>query len=339
MSIKPQDVIRKEILMRDFLYIEIAKRHVEEYDELNTKKLIDIRRDFFSKFNDTPHNIFYIGLSESLDLYNLCAQGLEPYISDIVRAMFEDYPEVDFRKSPTIQRYMEDLLPISEKYDIFAPDVLYPIDMISIIEEYTKSYCPPPFYRFSNNKEKNFNVIDNSEIIEIIPNTSTLNESDIDAMKYQIIIKKILNTKGSFTLSTNEQEFMSIYEKGKTSDKFRIDSFIKLIFGMLFWDTIKAGLDTSDVFNIYAMFFKKINHKICDASCIKEKHGCARKQTCQKFIRESFRITSLNIKDCTIYHSKSRGIAITPNRPQLVPRYPISNFRNGDFPPLTSSPA
>lgn len=332
---KTKNLVSKDIISRDFIYLELAKRHVEEYHPEVIEYLINTQKKFHEKYS-IDYYMFFLVISQILDMYNLRKQGLEYKTSNYVKELLREFPQFDnyYKKGTYLQEQLDQMLIISNKYDIPAPEILYPIDMYDILKSYSDSYCPPKSYRFRNIRNTNFNTVKSIYEVITMPISKTLSESDIDDMKYQHVLNRVVNDK----YNTEDINFINSYGKNEYKNNFSATSFFKLALGIFIWDLKKNNRDKNEALNLYKNYkYNKDmksqhnnNKNICNKSCGSSKISvCPNRQSCQSHINEAYRLTSLDIEKCDFLGSKTKGDAVKPKSKINLKRYNVSFYEKG----------
>ena len=108
------------------MYAEIAKRHVEEYEPTIYKKLESLK-DRFANGYTNHENVFFVVLGQAIDIYRVISSGHEMPLDDTIKQMIHECPEIfDFVGK---KKSYDELLEISNKFDLLASELIFPIDM------------------------------------------------------------------------------------------------------------------------------------------------------------------------------------------------------------------
>ena len=132
------NVVGKSRIMKDLIFSEIIKRHVEQYDPECISLLIDIKNKFIDIIPDISKDdlIFFVGIALGMDLYNRYINNYELTWGATELQIKHDYPIIfDFDKYEIKDLYSR-LIKISNKYNIIAPEILYPLKMDLLIIYY-----------------------------------------------------------------------------------------------------------------------------------------------------------------------------------------------------------
>lgn len=167
-----------------------------------------------------------------------------------------------------------------------------------------------------------------------------LTENDIDRVKFLYIVGKII--RGEDTCSDDKNFFVKHSSQNKHSN-IRIDAFIKYVIGLHCWDMYKINKDKKAVYVLYQKYKSSCNE--CNKSkCFNEMEfyndkfrepdnsinsdfHCNKVETCKKFVRESFKLVSMCIRDCKLYNSKKNARVILPQGETIYERKKLSFFQ------------
>ncbi|MBE6442234.1 MAG: hypothetical protein E7022_07920 [Desulfovibrio desulfuricans] len=332
---KVTDCVKKEILYRDFIYSEIIKRYVEGFDIDCLNEVMEIRSVLCKDIPDGEKDKFFLVVIGQL----LCM--LDPIINKVTWVFsnhldfLNKYIDVaNIHKEAIRNQYEENiinlykrLIDISIKYDIIATELLYPIDMIDIIDNYNKNFYPPTAYRFRNEINNKFRIIKFEDDLIVYPLKIALDEKDIDYLKIQFIIDRIVSEKN---ITTDDIEFYYKIEKhgDKKNDKTQSRTFFRHILGLLSWDAdiyIDSKIDISQIYWKYQNKNMKCNGESCYGNNL-ETCSCSRVETCQRFQREARRLMRLCIQKRKILPSNEKGESEKPSHTSVLKRYPLSFF-------------
>lgn len=327
----------------NFLYNEIAKRHIEEYKpqvSRSLQELIITIKDYNQTKNNifNYENLFNVVVGQALDQYRLDCRGYKSIISDEVEKIKSEHAELfDFKK---MSEFYKTLLKISEEYNVSATGILFPVIMTDIVNEFSNDFKPPVSVLFNIDLPQNFAMFRNRNTNFFIQPISTLTEDDIDKIKFFYIVDRII--KGDDISNDDKNFFVKHSSQNKHSD-IRIDAFIKYIIGLYCWDAYKINKDKKAGYVLYQKY--KIKQNECkDSKCFNEMEfykdkfrepdnlensdfHCDKVDTCKKFVREAFKLVSMCIRDCKLYNSKKNARVILPQGQTIFERKKLSFFQ------------
>lgn len=316
--------INRSTLFRNFLFEEIVKRHVEEFDH---DCLIQLNKIKDSLCSDHIHkdNIFITVIGIAIDVYNLSKQDRRCDVNPTLSAIMEKDPKFFDFQNPVIKYNYDKLIDISNKYNIHAPNLLYPIDMGDIINNASDDFIPPTSQPFNNtvNGKFKFFMLGGQLVAEL--NNNLLNEEDAKYILFQFLNYRINHGN---KISELERKFYNSIRGEAKEEKFRIDSFIKHIVGMHIWDSEKKYNNHDSIYDLYRKYKKKQRSCGSNDSC---KNSCPSFDTCDKFVRESRRFASIEIQKRQILSTVEKGNLVKPKKDSSILRYPIQFYYNGDY--------
>ena len=288
------NVVGKSRIMKDLIFSEIIKRHVEQYDPECISLLTDIKNKFTDIIPDisTNDSIFFVGISLGMDLYNRYINNYKLTWGETELQIKHDYPIIfDFDKHE-IKHLYEQLIKISYKYNIVAPEILYPLKMDCLIDYYPDNL--PLTTRFIVDDNKKFKLYPSSRgvLVEVIYNEIT--EDDVDFLKNEFLLQRLVN---NYNVTPFDKELYSRYSSKNEKDSFREDSFIRNLIGLYSWDIEKRYKGKYPT----ALELQKQLIRKCSIEC----SVCDKLESCQKYIRDSYRIVRMSIYDKEIKHSKT----------------------------------
>lgn len=173
----------------------------------------------------------------------------------------------------------------------------------------------------------------------IAANSTGYAEKDIDAIKFQFILKKIHDKE---QISKSEMLFYKEYSSQHKYQSIRSDAFIKYVFGLYCWDQYKSSNSYKYGYYLYQDYQSRCN-KCKGSKCFKEMNYdgqfaipkeiestdfyCKNIETCKKFVREAFKLVSTCIQDCKLHNSKHAASAIYPESNIYYDRKKLSFFQ------------
>lgn len=330
----PFEIAKMSMFYNNFIYNEIVKRHIEEYDPETCDRLM-IMLDTMSKHYVNYENNFCVVVGQALDLFRQISNGIKPIKSHEIEQLEEKVPELfNFKKQ---QKSYEWLLWLSKKYNILATEIPFPTDMSDIIFHYSKNFIPPIAYLFNTNNSDKFLVsLDSNSELSTIP-IGNLKEKDIDLIKFQYIVHKITQKED---ITKDEKDFFVKHSSQNKYSDIRIDSFIKYVIGLYFWDKYKNDGKRAG-YELYQKYQQKFN-KCNESKCFKEMEfdgsefripeklaidfSCNRIETCKKFVREAFKLVGTCIHECKLYNSKHKCEFVYPENHNFFKRRKLSFF-------------
>lgn len=294
-----KNYVRRRTLMKDFIFIELSKRHLEYYDYETYNSINQIKNEMLYEYDDEcRNNVFINCIANALDMYINKKNNMDYHKSPDLQLLIDENESLFDFENPSMTKYYNELERISQKYNILAPDLMYPSDLSEIILLYKSDYVPRVSYRLDKRMNEKFLIktLENDKII-IHTKRDTLEEGDIYYLLYQIIINKIVN---NIEIGSEYNEFFEKYEHNFNKETFRLESFIRNIIGMYKWDCI-VSKKHDDTFELYRKYYKKNNKNINKniANYCKSKDlcpNCVRRDSCEKYIREAYRLASISIK-------------------------------------------
>lgn len=316
------EVMDESILWRDFIYGEIVKRHVEEYAPRILSELRNIRDSLCSEYEHVD-NIFLVVIGLAVDCFDSYNQNREQILDGNARIVRDENPQFfDFSNQKNKEHYSK-LCSIGKKYNFPPTDLLYPCDIKNIIDNYSKTFIPPTSFRFNKCINDAFKIKKNNDHLVFDAQNAILTDENIDYLQIQIINNKIINNK---KITTKEINIYNRYEKMQSTDKFRKDSIIRYLFGLLAWDYGKHGFRNNMANDIYA------KHKYANGSCdgyqcdaIKNE-DCPSQEGCLKFMQEARQSVSNCIHEAKLLGSKVNKVRIKPTCTSKITRFPLSFF-------------
>lgn len=317
------EIVNAPVLWRDFLYGEIIKRHVEEYNPSIIDELKSIR-DILCQGYYYKDNIFLTVVSLALDGFDFRLQNRKQVLEgEALTIYYENLHFFNYLNKKNIEFYSR-LLDISRKYNLIAPELLYPFDMANIINQYNEKFIPPRISLFNKDINHNFGILEvqNNLTFETKGNV-TLDDNALEYLNIQRITKKIRNNE---QLTQEELKEYNIYLKNSELGKFRKDSVEKYLFGLLAWDTAKSGSDNSLANKEYIKnrtINKKCNEYVCDNI---NNTDCPRQEACSKFMQEVRQSVSNSIKEKQLLGSKINRPKVNPTVDPKIIRYKLEFF-------------
>lgn len=332
----PYEIAKKSMFFNNFIYNEIVKRHIEEYEpEICNdfgRILIEMKKDYVNYENN-----FLVIIGQALDQYRIKKNFCTPVLSPQVRQMMEDCPELfDFNN---LHRLYKWLYTISEKYNVNATEIPFPSDMEDIVINFSKDFYPPVLYVFNSDVSNSFRMSYDSETKLSGVILKPLTEDDSNKLKYQFIVDRIIKGEDINTLDKN---FFNEYCSQNQNKHIRIDSFIKYIIGLHCWDVYKERRDIKSGYELYQKY--QIKMKECNGSkCFsemeydtkfkipngskKEDFYCNSVETCKKFVREAFKLVGTCIRDYKLYNSTKDSTFVQPESKIHFQRKKLSFFQ------------
>ena len=316
-------ILKKRILWKNFLYSEIIKRHVEEYNSDLIDELKNIREEMLKECEHKENN-FLIVVGLALDAFNLLVQGREKQYPIEEKIIFYQNPQFfNFNNEENI-KYYKRLLEISHKYNVLATDLLYPFDMCSIITKYNDDFIPPKTFLFDNRVNQDYVICKVNDTLiydRIMP--YQLTKQNIDYLNFQLLTNKILIGE-----NLTDDEIKDYYRLSDDTSigKFNTYSIKKYLFGLLAWDAAKLGKKNSLANNIYARC-QKLDKKCGDINCDNFNNpDCPSQPTCSKFMQEVRQAVSNSIKERQLLGSKINKPKVNPTVVHDLTRYKLDSL-------------
>lgn len=316
-------IIKENIIHRDFVYLEIAKRHLEEKEPAIINELVGFR-DRLTEIMAVPQeeksHFFLCVMGEAIDFLYAKNNNIRPPITDYTKSMEARFPKVFNFEDREYHNICSRMLEISQKYNIHASTILYPIDMHDILNI---DFKMPNFYRFNTNKNDNFSVIKDKSEIKFLTK-EILSISDVYDMMHQVVVSKILCDQD---LEQIDNCFINAYYQSEANTRFRTDTFMKYIFGLLLWDAKKESKNIKDLYSFYCRYQRTVA-KNSDCKGRKESidNDCAKFQKCTRYVNEAFRLVSLCIEKNDILDAKTKGDACQPKSQIFIERKKMQFF-------------
>lgn len=217
----------------NFLYNEIVKRHIEEYKPQVSRSLQELLSKVM-EYNQTKDNIynyenlFNVVIGQALAQYRLNCRGYESKISEEVKKIKSEHMKLfNFKK-------------MSEEYNVSATEILFPVSMPDIVNNFSDDFKPPVSLLFNIDIPQNFIMKHNNYTNFRMYSTSTLTEEDIDKVKFFYIVGRIMSSEE--ICKDDKNFFVKHSSKNKHSD-IRIDALIKYIIELYCWDSYKINKD------------------------------------------------------------------------------------------------
>ena len=324
------------MFFNNFIYNEIVKRHIEEYEPEICNDFGRILKEMEKDYVNYENN-FLVVVGQALDQYRIRQNFCSPVISPQVRQMMDDCPELfDFIN---LHRLYKWLYAISEKYNVNAAEIPFPSDMEDIIRNFSKNFYPPILYIFNSDISKSFRMSygDRDKLSSVILNPLT--EDDSNKLKFQFIVDRII--KGE-DINSLDKTFFNEFSSQNQNQHVRIDSFIKYVIGLHCWDMYKEHGDIKLGYELYQKY--QIKMKGCKGSkCFsqmeydtkfkipngskKEDYYCNKEETCKRFVREAFKLAGTCIRDCKLYNSTQDSTLVQPESKIHFQRKKLSFFQ------------
>lgn len=322
----PYEIAKISTFYNNFLYNEIVKRYIEDNEHVICTT---IRQTLTSleKNYENYENIFLVAFGQAVDQYQLLCNFIEPKTSNKVKKMMSEVPEIfDYMKNPQLY---DGLYAISERFNINATGIPFPVEMSDVIDKFSDRFMPPMFMLFNVNISNNFIIANFSskELTGVLH--GRLSEADINFIKYQFILRRISEHE---EISAVDKNFFVFYSSQNKFCDVRIDSFIKYIIGLYCWDLEKNGESLRKGYELYQAYQKRCK-KCAGSKCfsemdfdgkfIKPKEDqskyfyCANIESCKRFVRESHKLVSLCIKNCNLYNSTHKSELFHPKEKGL----------------------
>jgi len=318
--------ILKYFLYRDFIYTEAIKRHVEEYEYQDYALIYDWRERYRSRLGETTDNNFYAIFWLAIDAYKSFKDGHIYHYSEYSQKIADENKNAfDFVR---MSAWYDKILEIGLKYDINPIEIIYPIDMESLMKEYINNDYIPISDRLKKYSSSNISIFSNGDKFLISQNQ--FDEDDIDFIKYNFILKKIINNE---YIEKYEIEMVNSILKKINPIALRNESYSRAIIGFYNWDAMKFKYDTEKVYNLLKSFQQSKPNSKC-AKCISNINSISAEndniESCQRYIRDARRIISNSIFDKKIYTSSKDLKTIRPQNFSKTNRYPVTFFNITD---------
>lgn len=185
----PYDITDKSKFYNEFLYGEIVKRHIEEY-ELEIFLALDQMMIGLRNKYENYENAFHVIVGEALYQYRQYRMGCKPKCSPCVQKMMTENPEIwDFDNGEINFSF---LYKLSKECNIIATEIPFPVDMADVVENFSQKFIPPNCDIFNIDMSDNFRMnLDTDGTLYGVPFVQRITEDDNNKMKLQFIIDKI----------------------------------------------------------------------------------------------------------------------------------------------------
>lgn len=339
----PYEIAKISMFYNNFLYNEIVKRHIEEYKPQVSRSLQELLSKV-KEYNQTKDNIynyenlFNVVIGQALDQYRLVCRGYESKISEEVKKIKNEHIELfDFKK---MSEFYNALLKISEEYNVSATEILFPVSMPDIVNNFSDHFKPPVSLLFNIDIPQNFIMEHNNYANFRMRSLATLSEDDIDKVKFYFILARIISGE---EISKDDKNFFVKHSSQNKYSDIRVDAFIKYIIGLHCWDIYKINKDKKAGYVLYQQY-KSIHNECENSKCFNEMEfyndkfrepdnpenfdfHCEKVDTCKKFVREAFKLVSMCVRDCKLYNSKKNARVILPQGQTIFERKKLSFFQ------------
>lgn len=330
----PFKIAKMSMSCNNFIYNEIVKRHIEEY-EPGICDVLKIMLETMSKKYVNHENIFCTISGQAVDLFSHSQNFTKQKTSREIQQAIKDMPELfDFEN---MEKYYEWLSGISKKYNILATEIAFPTNMEDVVTNYSENFIPPMTYLFNTKSSDKFLMsYDSNSNLIVIP-LEILTKKEIDLIRYLYILDDVIQNRD---IDNVDEKFFVRYSSQNKYFDIRIDSFIKYVIGLYSWDKYKE-IGKRAGYDLYQEYQMKSDN--CPSiECFKEMEfdgskflipeksrsdfSCERFETCKKFVREAFKLVGTCIQDCKLYNSKHKCNFVYPKKKNFFERKPLSFF-------------
>ncbi|MGV7004645.1 hypothetical protein [Desulfovibrio desulfuricans] len=317
-EIKLPDSIEHEI----FIKSEYLKRHFE--NNADPKMISWLEEECFS-----PLKIFSEDILWKIIIIRECIVKHEK--EKLGERYKESIPIPFDLKSFT--PWIDRLLEISEKYKIYAPELLFPLDMKEALEA-VKNNIPLPKQRpFDDERsreaiyqEYGYRTYEKSKRLTIELDFSDTHVSSHLAAQRIFFEIAIFKLTSGISLTDSEKMQLASLVASEKSGKFRSSSFYNRLIGLFAWDMKKE----------FCLGFKEIRKLLTDMNlymydknfCLSAKcRDCESQDNCIKSLINNYRIAAHSIKSMKLIPTSSKLDKIYPNpKSPFLRRHPISLF-------------
>lgn len=330
----PFKIAKMSMFYNNFIYNEIVKRHIEEYEPGICDVLKIILKTMSKKYVNSENNFCTI-CGQAVDLFSHSQDFTKQKTSQEIQQAIKDMPELfDFENMEKCYKWLSD---ISKKYNILATEIAFPTNMEDVVTNYSEDFIPPVTYLFNTKSSDKFLMsYDSNSNLIVIP-LEILTKKEIDLIRYLYILDDVIQNRDIDNV--DEKFFVKYSSQNKYSD-IRIDSFIKYVIGLYFWDEYKKDGKRAG-YELYQKYQQKFN-KCNESKCFKEMEfdgsefripeesaidfSCNRIETCKKFVREAFKLVGTCIHECKLYNSKHKCEFVYPENHNFFERRKLSFF-------------
>ena len=319
--------IDSSLFMRDFIYREILKRHIEEYHPDIFEEIISLLKKAniiknFDKIILNPVNAIVYGY--------------------VIHRMYISYKNIindkdDKDNLPTIEslnkqfhfdkiiKIYDRLYEIVKNYDEDPIGILFIKEIESFIDHYIKKYN----IYFDNDDDDN-------SLFKI--NKKEVTEDDSNMMTIRLIFDKMDNESDIYS---HQIETINYFLKNKNIENIKTSSFERYLFGLYAWDLMKKTGNYNNAYKKYKEFKKNIKDKRpninentvrCEDKkckldgCLKDDFNCDGNENCMDYVRRGYKIITLCIRDKKIYNTWMKGSKIDPKPNANIIRIPFEFF-------------
>ena len=313
----------KSIEQELFIKSEYLKRHFE--NNADPKTIEWLKEECFS-----PTTSFSEDIQWKINIVRECIIQHEKNLRD---ELYVPSIEIPFQISD-FSPWVEKLFKISQKYKIYAPELLFPFDMEEVLMA-TKHDTPLPKQRPFDDEPHSDTIFqeygyrtrsknDKSLTIELdFSDSHPSSPLAVQRISFEIAMFKLTHNISLTEIERNQLKDLLISER---SGGYRQTSFYNRIIGLFAWDAKKKSSSGFKDIKQYLlqkkMFF--YNEKFCT---IDQCGGCSSQDDCTSSFKGRYRLAANCIQNMKVLPASMKLKQITPNPGSpFLQRYSLSLF-------------